>query len=336
MSKLRWAPGVALVLLAACADLPASLKAEIGPDVGGGSIMPSPAPTRDSSPAPSAMPSASPGFDATSPPASPTPTTATGPGFPLASHWIWDAGGNMVVSDPSQESFDQVSPAGNVTTLVSGMPNPTAVAFWNGALYVATQDGASGSEAIYKVSDGIATRWVSLPSFSFKDQGMWFDPSGNLYVADGQDIEEIAPSGTVTTADSPSGSPEQGISDSAGDIFYGCASDGYIREVTANNSVMAFNTGAPGIYGLSLDPTQTKIYYGSANGFVGEMDVTSPHATASVVTIPTNFISGIAVDAEGNLWLASNQLNSVPGGLFEWNGSTVSTVSAAPTVYVGF
>jgi sugar lactone lactonase YvrE len=176
---------------------------------------------------------------------------------------VLDGQGNLFVSDNWYPAIRKVDPAGNVTTF-------------------------AGNHATGHVDGPATTAEFQSPC------GMAIDALGNLYVADGQWIRKIDPSGNVSTVagdgnggyvDGPAATAEfnnpQGVAvDAQGNLYVGDTANNRIREIDTTGNVTTLAGNGTGGY---ADGT------GGANGTA---EFYSPY--------------GLATDASGNLWVADN------------------------------
>ena len=248
------------------------------------------------------------------------PGSTDGPGsaarFATPQGLAVDGAGNLYVADKSANTIRKISPAGSVSTL-AGLPGvsgatdgvggaasfnqPTSIAVnAAGDLYV-----SDNNSVIRKVSaTGVVTTFAgaagragstdgpgSVASFRFI-QGLAFDPSGNLYVADAGNnlIRRITPAGVVTTAAGTAGVagstdgaaasalfsfPTGVVADRAGNVFVADFFGPTIRKIDTTGNVTTVAGIADGRRGVRLG------------------------------TLPGHFDApvGIAIDGTGNLYV---------------------------------
>jgi len=251
-----------------------------------------------------------------------------------------DSAGNLYIADSFNNTVRKVTPAGVVTTVAGtagekgAVDGPEASALFNGTagvapdasgnLYVADDGNATireisasgtvstlaGSAGVQGVVDGTG----SAARF-YDPQNLAYDPtSGNVYVADGQGnvIRKVTPAGVVTTfaggaivggpgtagsADGTGGAAEfndpTGIGvDAQGNVYVADTGNDTIRKITPGEVVTTL-AGYPQVSG-------------SADGIGNAARFSSP--------------SGIAVDGNGNVFVADN------------GNSTIRVVSASGQV----
>ncbi|MES2389836.1 MAG: T9SS type A sorting domain-containing protein [Bacteroidota bacterium] len=217
-----------------------------------------------------------------------------------------DASGNVFVTDWGNEAIRKITPEGLVTTFAGG-----------------TRGTADGT--------GTAAQFV-------KPFALAFDPAGNLIIADCDDglIRKITPAGVVTTiAGGTRGSADgngtaaqfyypSGIAvDAAGIIYVADNGNGLIRKINQAGDVTAVNRGGTSVsaYGIALDGAgnlycaeiyNNRISKVSAAGVVSTYAGSTPGFAEGPVSIALfNNPSGVAADAEGNVFVADQGNNRI-------------------------
>ena len=259
-------------------------------------------------------------------------TNATGAAarFAAPEGLAMDAAGNFYVADAANHRIRKISAAGVVTTL-------------------------AGSTAGYKDATGAAAQFN-------EPQGVAVDHGGNVYVADtgNETIRKITPAGVVTTLAGLAGGigsndgagsaarftdPAGVAVDAAGNVYVADNGNGLIRKITPTGVVTTLAGRAysfdiqdgTGAQALFLDPFALT-FDGSGNLYVTDLGCVRKITPAgAVTTCPGDFnddeLSGIAVDAQGNLFVTDttahtiNQVSTAGlitpiGGLPETSGST--------------
>ncbi len=207
-----------------------------------------------------------------------------------------DGSGNVYVTDFGEGSLRRVTPAGVVTTVVSGLSSPLYVAVTSsGNLYVT-------ASTVVKVSSGVASAFAGTTSTAFADGApnvstfsgggqLAFDSSNTLYVTDNNRLRKITTAGVVSTlagsgaASSVDGSgtaasfnsPQGVVVDGSGNVFVSDSAGYVIRKVTAAGVVTTF----------------------AGSGTSGSNDATG---TAATFTAPR----GLALDGTGKLYVADH------------------------------
>jgi hypothetical protein len=241
--------------------------------------------------------------------------------------------GNLFVTDQANKTVRKITPEGVVTTFAGSVDNYGEAADGTGpaARFTSALDGIAVDKdgnvyvadycAIRKITPaGVVTTFAgSILSSGYVDgtgtdarfrgpSGLAVDNAGNIYVADAYTVRKITPDAVVTTlagADESSGFADGiggaaqfnrvlGVAvDSDGNVFVtdGTPSNS-IRKVTSEGVV----TTIAGIGDNSSPPVSS----GSADG------------TGDVARF--NFAEGIAVDAEGNLYVADSDNNTIRKG----------------------
>jgi sugar lactone lactonase YvrE len=248
--------------------------------------------------------------------------TGTAASFDYPNGIVLDASGNLYVADSGNSEIRKISPGGVVTTFVNGAAgfiNSTNYSLYpvgitidiSGNLYITD----SATEGIYKItSAGVVSAlaggtglWGSTDgtgtaaSFEFPE-GITVDASGTVYVADTDNstIRKITPEGVVTTLAGKAGywgntdgtgtgallgGPSGIVRDASGNLYVTQSSWDTIRKITIPAAVVTTFAG-------SIDDT-----YGSTDGT----------GTAASFHWP----EGIAVDANGNLYIADSDNSTI-------------------------
>jgi sugar lactone lactonase YvrE len=236
-----------------------------------------------------------------------------------------DSTGSLYVADSLNSALRKISPAGEVTTIAGsfgqvgstdgpldvaefGVPVGVAVdatghVFVSDALYNTVRRVADGEvrthAGVASLTGGAANGAAGVSRF-LTPQGMAFDRDGNLYVADtgNHTIRKISPGGTTSTFAGLSGAP--GAADGTGtdaqfDNPSGVAVDG------AGNVFVA-DTGNQLIRKIS--PAGAVVTVAGLAGITGNSDGTGANA---------RFYDpyGVAVDAEGNVFVADTDNSAV-------------------------
>jgi DNA-binding beta-propeller fold protein YncE len=145
----------------------------------------------------------------------------------------FDAYGDLYVANSSAGNIIKITPSGAQSVYATGLGDPTQMAFdSHGNLFVSNGAGnysidevsPSGTVSYFAAANGIG----NLSGVGYGDlndpQGLAFDSSGNLYVANGNsddNVVEFSPNGTPTVfATEATGSSPHGLAfDSSGDLF---------------------------------------------------------------------------------------------------------------------
>jgi sugar lactone lactonase YvrE len=260
-----------------------------------------------------------------------------------------DASGNLYVVDVYNNTIRKITPAGVVTTLAgtagtSGYADGTGSAASFSYLYGIAVDASdnlyvtdTGNNTIRKITpEGVVTTLAgtagtygdadgtgSAASFSNPD-GIAADASGNLYVVDtgNNTIRKITPEGVVTTLAGTAGTsghadgmgaaasfsdPEGIAMDASGNLYVADSENNTIRKITPEGMVSTL-AGTAG---------------------------TSGHADGTGSAASFFHPAGIAVDANGNVYVADTYNNVIRKITPEGVVTTIVGSSDNPTASVG-
>lgn len=182
-----------------------------------------------------------------------------------------DAAGNLLVVDQSHFLLRQVTPAGQVRTVAGGPPSFSG-------------DGGPASAATLDAPQGIA-----------------FDSTGNLYIADtgNHRIRKVTPDGTIRSIAGQNGP--------TGDMTYACSGAGpdslrlpQAVAVTPGGDLFIADTGNHRVMKLAPDGTLTRFAGTGTAGFAASS------AGTRADSIPLNQPRAVGVDRSGNVWIGDN------------------------------
>lgn len=192
--------------------------------------------------------------------------TGTAATFSRPSGLVFDAAGNLYISDAGTGLIRKMTPAGVVSTIISSgiwYPNGMSIDA-SGNIYVADTYGdniyeinssgvlslLSGTSAAGYVDGPVATAQFNFPAATA------VDGSGNVYVCDDRNscIRKITPSGTVSTlAGTNTGGntngtgsaarfdhPDGAVVDASGNVYVADKSNNVIRKITPAGVVTTF------------------------------------------------------------------------------------------------
>ena len=144
---------------------------------------------------------------------------------PFLSHNIFDGTYAYMSGWNSNVLYKLNGSTGAITTVTSSAPSGGfTLAFNNGVLYAANP--WAGPTLLYKVNTttGAFTTFATICTAGDAIDGIWSDPSGNVYMNGGaNNVYKVTPAGVVSTFISNDGhlntNTTQGISDLAGNIY---------------------------------------------------------------------------------------------------------------------
>jgi sugar lactone lactonase YvrE len=199
-------------------------------------------------------------------------------------------------------------------------------------LFMSSNDGQTG--VIFEFTpDGTQSTFASGLS---NPQGLVFDSSGNLFVADSGAIYKFSPDGVRTTFALGLSGPIGLAIDSADNLF---VADGAIYKFTPEGVRSTFASGLEGPWALATD--------GAGNLFVTDsLDVVGPgHAHVYKFTpdgVRTTIASGLlapedlAFDSEGNLFvLEGGDIDGLGAAIYKFTPAGRQTTFASPFLCIG-
>jgi uncharacterized protein (TIGR03437 family) len=250
----------------------------------------------------------------------------------------FDSAGNAYIGDYINRLVRKVSPRGVISTVAGGGGTPypdqdgiaaTSAAIeppfgvavdHQGTVYFSEADRVRkfSSNGVIQTAAGNGTRGYSGdggPATSAQvnfPYGLVFDGAGNLYISDSSNnvIRKVTPAGTISTLVTPQLANPAGLAmDAAGNLYIAVQGSRFSAS-TNNNSILKVSPGG----------TVTTVAGNGTGGFSGD----GGPATGAELDGP----SGVAVDAQGNLYIADTLNNRVrkvtPDG-------TISTVAGNGT-----
>ena len=229
-----------------------------------------------------------------------------------------DSVGDLFIANSESNDIVEVTPKGVQTTVISGLDDPSAVAFDNGELLIAD----SGNNRVIKLTpSGMQTIGSGLDD----PTGLAVDTSGDVFIADFGNgrVVEVPPNGPQTAISGPIQSPSSVAVDGAGDLF--------IAELTVGRAVVAtlgfvsqLDDNLSNPHGVAADSAGDVFIADTSNNRVVEISRSGvPQTIASGLSQPY----GVAVDANGDLFISEHGNNDV---LEEFAGVPV-TVSPLTT-----
>ncbi|RZA02826.1 MAG: T9SS type A sorting domain-containing protein [Sphingobacteriaceae bacterium] len=186
-----------------------------------------------------------------------------------------------------------------------------------------------------------------------KPQGLTFDTSGNMYIADATNssIRKITPAGVVTTlATGLAGAADVTIDATGTYLYVACFTDHRIRRVTVSGGTVTVFAGSGTAGTTNATGTSARfngpsgILYNNVDGNIYVCDYNSDRirkvTTGAVVTnLSTNFDgpTGIVADAAGNMYVANTLDNNIKkvttgGTVTVFAGTTGSTSGSTDAV----
>jgi len=218
-----------------------------------------------------------------------------------------DASGNIYVTDADNSSVaifgpnasGDAAPTGIISGQSTGLDFPSGIALdASGKIYVANQSGASVT--IYAAgTTGNTAPTVTITTGLSRPNGLALDGKGNIYIADegnGNILEFAAnPTGNETataTITTGLGYVHALALDSAGNI--------YVTDANGGGGVGSLWNRFFTVYAAVAATGSVTVYAAGATGNA------TPTATISGSSTGLNHPNGIAIDSDGNIYVANN------------------------------
>lgn len=213
--------------------------------------------------------------------------------------------GKLYVVNPSWGTLAQVSPNGDVATVVTGLGSPQQVAVGplDGKLYVAAKDDGK----VWKVDPAGGFSKTSFAVLA-SAHGLAFDASGNLYVSSNQGAGSVVkynPAGGVVATYGGFTNPQSLALDYHGNLYVVEAA-GTVTQVAPGDVRTVWATlSSP--KGLAIDSAANLYIASDLNGAIYKVD---PWRNSSVFAV-INSPSGLTFDAAGYMYISDSERNLI-------------------------
>ncbi len=158
---------------------------------------------------------------------------------------------------------------------------------------------------------------VNLGSLTVMPQGTAVDPAGNLYIADtgNSRVVRVSATGTASVVDTGTltlGSPQGVAVDGAGTLYVADTGNNRVVKVTAAGVVSTVSTGTLSVdpQGIAVDGAGTIYFTDGANRIV-KVTASGAVSTLTAGSLNLAYAYGIAVDAQGNVYVANQGQNNI-------------------------
>ena len=225
-------------------------------------------------------------------------------GFKEPDGLAFDSAGNLYVSNFGENTISKVVPDGTVTPFTSGYNGPNAFTF-----------DAAGNLYVVNYHGGTISKMtpggtVSTFASGFNEPfGLAFDQQGNLYVSDvvADTVSKVTPGGAISTFASGFNEPVGLAFDSSGNLYVACHQDNTISMVTPAGSVSTFVSGLSGPNGLAFDKAGNLYVSNNSN------DTVSKITTAGLVTLKATVTSSAGTVNAGTVTFTLTNGSTVVG-----------------------
>ena len=183
-----------------------------------------------------------------------TPFVAVGSG-PAALNRPWgitrDAQGNFYIANSGANNVIKVTSAGATSVYASGFSSPRDVKFDNsGTLFVSS----AGDHTIYAVAPNGAVSVYARGGVANSPQGMRYDASGNLWIANNDGTLRVLNSTGETNVVATGLSSPRGLAlDGNGNTYVAGYSDGTIQKINSLGQRSTFVSGLSNPWGVAVD-----------------------------------------------------------------------------------
>jgi uncharacterized protein (TIGR03437 family) len=189
-----------------------------------------------------------------------------------------DSSGNLYIADTGNNEIREISPAGNISTVLTGLNNPEYVAVDSaGSLYVAD----TGNNRVLKATPSGS---ASVLAEALQPAAVMVDGSGNVWLSEATRISMVTAAGAFSTLADGLQAP-RGLA------------------LTSNGELLIAETGTNLIRSWTSTAGLTTVAGTGAQGYSGD------GGPATVAEL--NAASDLAVDSKGVVWVADTGNNCI-------------------------
>ncbi len=235
-------------------------------------------------------------------------------GFSQPSNIAFDSTGNLYVSSYGDDSVAVVTPAKQIYTIATGIPDPIGLAMdGEGIMCVASETEGR----VYRL---IHTMNPYASGFN-APKGLTKGTDGIICIADSANssIYRLDPSGALTALSLAAVSPSWFVFDNDGSLVVSDFTSSVLLKLF-NGGLTTFATGLNGPEGIAYDSLNNLIY--SGNYLDGTLTVINGFGNVSIFAVGLSGPMGVALLSPGNLYVANSSNGTIAKVV---QGSGVST-----------
>jgi serine/threonine-protein kinase len=240
-------------------------------------------------------------------------------GFGQPDDLTLDGQGRVLFADLGNGSVNRIEPGGQITTLVSALPEPEGlIAEPDGALLIAVQgSNGNGIDEIWRLAPGSATptRLIRFSNATGNPglDGISRDPrTGDILAADSPNgrVYSISPDGKrITLLAGGFVRPTDAIADSTGNVYVADEYGNKVARIALGGAVKILaQVKLPD--DLAFDRHGSLLVTSLGSDTLLRLDAASGRALGTVATALRE-PQGLAVDGVGNLYVSEQQANAV-------------------------
>lgn len=221
--------------------------------------------------------------------------------------------GNLWFTDAIKGAIGKITTSGVITEFTSGITS--------GVLTQGITAGADGNlwftergfpaPGVGKITtSGVVTEYT-VGGGGVTETGITTGADGNVWFAAGSSIDQITPSGTITSFSTGSNAPTFVVSGPDGNIWFNSWNHSVIGKMTLTGTVTTYPTPQDtNVYGMGAGP-DGNVWYSVP--FVDSIARVTPTGTVTIFATPTTGSgpAGLAAGPDGNVWFSEQGTNII-------------------------